>query len=62
MKVQFRIDGVLAQAATIARAMAAGVISRIKIMANLDIAEKRTAAGRPPRGDDRGTPRSTSAS
>ncbi len=41
MKVQFRVDGVLAQAATIARRMAAGVISRIKIMANLDIAEKR---------------------
>jgi type IV pilus assembly protein PilB len=41
MKVQFRIDGVLAQAATIARRMAPGVISRVKIMANLDIAEKR---------------------
>jgi type IV pilus assembly protein PilB len=41
MKVQFRIDGVLTQAATIARRMSAGVISRIKIMANLDIAEKR---------------------
>jgi type IV pilus assembly protein PilB len=41
MKVQFRIDGVLGAAATIARRMAPGVISRVKIMANLDIAEKR---------------------
>jgi type IV pilus assembly protein PilB len=41
MKVFFRIDGVLVQAATVARAMAPGLISRVKIMASLDIAEKR---------------------
>src|SRR5579859_7165697 len=41
MKVFFRIDGVLVPAATVARAMAPGLISRIKIMASLDIAEKR---------------------
>jgi type IV pilus assembly protein PilB len=41
-KVLFRIDGVLAPAATIRRRMVAGVISRIKIMGDLDIAEKRT--------------------
>src|SRR5579884_2091986 len=41
MKVFFRIDGVLTQAATVAKAMAPGLISRIKIMASLDIAEKR---------------------
>ncbi|HUB36340.1 MAG TPA: ATPase, T2SS/T4P/T4SS family [Solirubrobacteraceae bacterium] len=40
-KVLFRIDGVLAPAATIKRRMATGVISRIKIMADLDIAERR---------------------
>jgi type IV pilus assembly protein PilB len=41
-KVLFRVDGVLAPAATIRRRMVAGVVSRIKIMGDLDIAEKRT--------------------
>jgi type IV pilus assembly protein PilB len=41
MQVLFRVDGVLAPAATVARSMAAGVVSRIKIMASLDIAERR---------------------
>jgi type IV pilus assembly protein PilB len=41
MRVMFRIDGVLVPAATVAKAMTPGLISRIKIMANLDIAEKR---------------------
>jgi type IV pilus assembly protein PilB len=40
-KVLFRVDGVLAPAATIKRRMAMGVVSRIKIMADLDISEKR---------------------
>jgi type IV pilus assembly protein PilB len=40
-KVLFRIDGVLTPAATIKRRMAMGVVSRIKIMADLDISEKR---------------------
>jgi type IV pilus assembly protein PilB len=40
-KVLFRVDGVLAPAATIKRRMIAGVVSRIKIMGDLDIAEKR---------------------
>ncbi len=40
-KVLFRVDGVLAPAATVRRRMVAGVISRIKIMGDLDIAEKR---------------------
>ncbi len=43
MQVLFRIDGVLTPAATVARAMSAGVVSRIKIMANLDIAERRVS-------------------
>ena len=41
MRVRFRVDGVLAESTTIPRRMLAGVISRIKIMADLDIAEKR---------------------
>ncbi|HEV3320437.1 MAG TPA: ATPase, T2SS/T4P/T4SS family [Solirubrobacteraceae bacterium] len=40
-KVLFRIDGVLSSAATIKRRMIPGVVSRIKIMGDLDIAEKR---------------------
>src|ERR1700737_1684653 len=40
-RVLFRIDGVLAPAATIKRSMAMGVVSRIKIMGDLDISEKR---------------------
>ena len=50
MRVRFRVDGVLQRGdATIPRRMVAGVISRIKIMADLDIAEKRVPAGRPRR-------------
>jgi type IV pilus assembly protein PilB len=41
MRVRFRIDGVLAEAAKVPRRMVAGVVSRIKIMSELDIAEKR---------------------
>jgi type IV pilus assembly protein PilB len=41
MHVLFRVDGVLTPAATVAHNMAPGVVSRIKIMANLDIAERR---------------------
>ncbi len=40
-KVLFRVDGVLAPAATIRRRLVPGVVSRIKIMGDLDIAEKR---------------------
>ena len=41
MRVRFRVDGVLQDVTTVPRRMAAGVISRIKIMAELNIAEKR---------------------
>ncbi|HVE69445.1 MAG TPA: ATPase, T2SS/T4P/T4SS family [Solirubrobacteraceae bacterium] len=41
MRVRFRIDGVLASSATVPRRMVRGVISRIKIMADLDISERR---------------------
>jgi type IV pilus assembly protein PilB len=40
-RVLFRVDGVLAPAATVKRRMAMGVVSRIKIMGELDISEKR---------------------
>jgi type IV pilus assembly protein PilB len=41
LRVRFRVDGVLSDVTTVQRRMAAGVISRIKIMAELNIAEKR---------------------
>jgi type IV pilus assembly protein PilB len=41
LRVRFRIDGVLSVSTTIPSRMVAGVISRMKIMAELDIAEKR---------------------
>jgi type IV pilus assembly protein PilB len=40
-QVMFRVDGVLTPAATIKRRMTGGVVSRIKIMGELDISEKR---------------------
>jgi len=41
LRVRFRIDGVLSVSTTIPSRMVAGVVSRAKIMADLDIAEKR---------------------
>ena len=41
LRVRFRIDGVLQDITTVPRRMAAGVISRVKIMAELNIAERR---------------------
>jgi type IV pilus assembly protein PilB len=40
-RVLFRVDGVLSQAATVKRAMLSGAVSRVKIMADLDISERR---------------------
>jgi type IV pilus assembly protein PilB len=40
-RVLFRVDGVLSPAATVKRRMAMSVVSRIKIMGDLNIAEKR---------------------
>jgi type IV pilus assembly protein PilB len=40
-RVMFRVDGVLAPAATVKRKMASAVVSRLKIMGDLDISEKR---------------------
>ncbi len=41
LRVRFRIDGVLVEAAMVARRMVLGVISRVKIMSDLDISERR---------------------
>ncbi len=41
MRVRLRIDGVMIEMATVPKRLAAGVVSRIKIMSDLDIAEKR---------------------
>ncbi len=41
VRVRFRVDGVLQDITTVPRRMAAGVVSRVKIMAELDISEKR---------------------
>jgi len=41
MRVRFRIDGVLREAANVPKRMVSAVISRVKIMSELNIAEKR---------------------
>jgi type IV pilus assembly protein PilB len=41
LRVRFRVDGVLQDAITVPRRLAAGVVSRVKIMADLNIAERR---------------------
>ena len=41
MRVSFRVDGVVTPAATLSRSKAAGVISRVKVMADMDISERR---------------------
>jgi type IV pilus assembly protein PilB len=41
MRVRFRVDGVLYEAARVPKRMVSGVVSRVKIMSDMDIAEKR---------------------
>jgi type IV pilus assembly protein PilB len=41
LRVRMRIDGVLVDAMTVPKRMVAGVVSRIKIMSDLDISERR---------------------
>jgi type IV pilus assembly protein PilB len=41
LRVRMRVDGVLTEATTVPKRMVSGVVSRIKIMADLDIAERR---------------------
>jgi type IV pilus assembly protein PilB len=41
MRVLFRVDGVLSQTATLKRSMVASIVSRVKIMSEMDISERR---------------------
>jgi type IV pilus assembly protein PilB len=41
LRVRFRIDGVLVESASVQRRMVLGVVSRVKIMSDLDISERR---------------------
>jgi type IV pilus assembly protein PilB len=41
VRVRVRVDGILQDITTVPRRMAAGVVSRVKIMADLDISERR---------------------
>ena len=41
LRVRFRVDGVLLQATTVPRHLVGGLVSRVKVMAELDIAERR---------------------
>jgi type IV pilus assembly protein PilB len=41
LRVRFRIDGVLVESGTVQRRMVLGVVSRVKIMSDLDISERR---------------------
>ncbi|MCP5026920.1 MAG: Flp pilus assembly complex ATPase component [Actinomycetia bacterium] len=41
LRVRFRVDGVLSEAMSPPRGLHSGIISRIKVMADLDIAERR---------------------
>ena len=41
MQVRYRVDGVMVDSTTVPRGLVAGLVSRIKIMADLDIAERR---------------------
>jgi type IV pilus assembly protein PilB len=41
VRVRVRVDGILQDVTTVPRRMAAGVVSRVKIMAELDISERR---------------------
>ena len=59
-RIRYRIDGVLASQDPPPREMKAAIISRVKLMAKLNIAERRLAAGRTHQGEDAG-PRSGSS-
>ncbi len=41
LRVRFRIDGLMKEAAMLPRSLIAGVVSRVKVMANMDVSEKR---------------------
>src|SRR5205823_9854620 len=41
MRVRFRVDGVVVDSTTVPRNLVPGLVSRVKIMGELDIAERR---------------------
>jgi type IV-A pilus assembly ATPase PilB len=43
MRIRYRVDGVMHEASTVPRKLQAAITSRIKILSNLDIAERRIA-------------------
>ena len=53
LRVRYRIDGVLHEQPAPPKKFLNAIVSRIKIMADLDIAERRRPAGRPHQGQDR---------
>jgi len=53
LRVRFRIDGVLQETTTIPKRMVAGAISRVKIMSDLDISERRIPQDVRPQGSSR---------
>jgi hypothetical protein len=55
-KMRYRIDGVLFEMVPPPKHVAMAISSRIKVMASLDIAERRVPAGRPYRAPRRGPP------
>ena len=55
MRVRFRVDGVLHETARVPKRMISGVVSRVKLMADMDIAAEARAPGRP-RGRQRRGP------
>ncbi len=60
--VRARVDGVMRELATVPKNLAAAVTSRLKVMAELDIAEKRAPAGRTRSRSGPATARSTCGS
>jgi len=45
MQIRYRVDGVMMDSTTVPKNLMAGLVSRIKIMAELDIAERRVPQG-----------------
>jgi type II secretory ATPase GspE/PulE/Tfp pilus assembly ATPase PilB-like protein len=62
LRVRYRVDGVLQEVMEPPVKLRNAIISRLKIMADLDIAERRMPAGRPHQAQDARPRRSTCAS
>ena len=62
LRIRYRIDGVLHEVMRSPKAIQAGVISRLKVMADINIAERRDSPGRTHLGEGQRQSRSTSGS